>query len=118
MCERTVNLCRTFGGVGRSVDSVVVEENGTLGFVPTAFDAACVKAGYPIPYLCRTNTERKESRIRAQVAPPLSRRQFRFRDTPGTRKLVGQMQSWPLDERDDGIDALATGLRRVAELLQ
>jgi phage terminase large subunit-like protein len=117
MCLRSVELCREFGATGRLVDSVVVEENGTLGFIPQAFDAACVKAGYPIPYICRTNTDRKESRIRQQVAPPLSRRQIKFRRTPGGRKLVGQCQSFPHDEYDDVIDALATGLARVAELL-
>lgn len=117
MTERTIALCRAFGA-GRSVDSVIVEDNSTMGLLPQAFDAACVKLGYPIPYVCRTATERKENRIRARVAPPLSRRQFRFRRTAGARLLFGQLQSFPHDEHDDGPDALAMGLARVAELLQ
>lgn len=118
MTERTVRLTREFGAGGRPVDSVVVEENGTLGLLPQAFDAACAKLGYPIPYICRTNRDNKELRIRAWCGPPLSRRQLRFRRTAGGRMLVGQLQSWPLDSHDDAPDALATALRRVTELLQ
>lgn len=118
MTERTVSLCRRFAADGKPVDSVVIEDNSTLGFLPQALDAACAKLGYLIPYLCRTNTDRKENRIRQQVAPPLSRRQIRFRRTSGTRLLFGQLSSWPLDEHDDGPDVLSSALKRVAELLQ
>ena len=53
MCDRTVSLCRSFAaaGGGRLIDSVIVEENATMGLLPPAFDAACVKAHYMIPYL-------------------------------------------------------------------
>ena len=88
-----------------------------MGLLPPALDAAVSKANYLIPYLCRTNTDRKEFRIRYHCSPPLSRRQIRFRRTPGSRLLVGQLQSFPLDEHDDGADALAVALRRVAEML-
>jgi phage terminase large subunit-like protein len=119
MTERTVRLTREFGAYGgQPVDSVVVEENGTLGLLPPAFDAACAKLNFPIPYLCRVNRDNKEQRIRAWCGPPLSRRQLRFRRTAGGRMLVGQAQSWPQDEHDDAVDALATALRRVTELLQ
>jgi hypothetical protein len=30
---------------------------------------------------------------------------------------MGQLQSFPFDEHDDGPDALSTGLKRVAELI-
>lgn len=120
MCERTVLLTREFGKAGslRPVDSVIVEENGTLGLLPPALDAACAKHGFPVPYLCRTNRDQKEFRIRYWLAPPLSRRQIRFKRTPGARLLVGQAQSFPFSEHDDGIDSLATALRRVSEMLQ
>jgi phage terminase large subunit-like protein len=119
MTERTVRLTRDFGQTGgRPVDSVVVEENGTLGLLPQAFDAACAKLGFPIPYVCRTNRDNKELRIRAWCGPPLSRRQLRFRRSPGGRMLVGQLMEFPAGERDDGPDALAVALRRVTELLQ
>ena len=119
MTERTVRLTRDFGQTGgRPVDSVVVEENGTLGLLPQAFDAACAKLGFPIPYICRTNRDNKELRIRAWCGPPLSRRQLRFRRSPGGRMLVGQLMEFPQGSHDDAPDALATALRRVTELLQ
>jgi phage terminase large subunit-like protein len=118
MCDRTALLVRQFNAVGsRLVDSVFCEENGTMGLLQPAMDAAAVKAGLHIPYLLRSNTEGKEFRIRLQCGAPLSRFQLRFRNTPGARMLVGQLQSFPKDERDDGPDALASALRRVAELL-
>lgn len=119
MCERTAELTRRFSAEGgtRLVDSVVCEENGTLGLLKPALDAACVKLRVNVPYLLRTNTDKKEFRIRAQVSPPLSRGQLRFRRTAGGRHLVGDLQSFPRGEHDDSIDALATGLRRVSELL-
>jgi phage terminase large subunit-like protein len=118
MCERTVKLCQQFGSRGRIVDSVVVEENGTMGLIYPAMDHAAAKAKYVLPYICRNNSENKEFRIRSQCSPPLSRRQVRFRRTPGTRLGVGQLQSFPLDEHDDFADSLSTGLKRVAELLK
>lgn len=118
MCDRTVSLCRAFAAAGgQPVDSVICEENGTMGLLGPALDAACVRANCYLPYLLRTNSDNKEFRIRYYVGPPLSRRQLRFRRTAGARMLVGQLQSFPRDEYDDGPDALATGLRRVAELL-
>lgn len=117
MCDRTVELYREFSRFGRPVDSVMVEENATMGLFPPALEAACVRAGAAVPWMCRTNHDQKEFRIRYHVAPPLSRRQFRFRRTPGARMLVGQLRSFPFDEYDDCADALATGLRRVAEML-
>lgn len=119
MCERTAALVQRFNAAGgpRPVDSVVCEENGTMGLLQPALDAACVRTGVVIPYLLRTATDPKAFRIRAQVGPPLSRAQLRFRRTPGSRMLVEQLKSFPFADHDDGPDALATGLRRVAELL-
>jgi hypothetical protein len=118
MCDRAVQLARLFFlATGRAVDSVTIEDNATMGLLPPAIDAAAVKARYPIPYLCRASTGEKEWRIRAQVGPPLSRGQLRFRRSAGGRMLVSQLQGFPADEFDDGPDALATGLKRVGELL-
>ena len=119
MCDRTAELTRRFNAEGgpRPVDSVVCEENSTMGLLQPALDAASVKHRLLIPYLLRTNTDGKEFRIRFYVGPPLSRYQMRFRRSPGGRMLVGQIQSFPFDEHDDGPDALATGLRRLAEML-
>lgn len=119
MCNRTAALTRRFNAEGgsRLVDAVVCEENATMGLLEPALDAASVRAGVLIPYLLRTNTDNKEFRIRYYLGPPLSRYQIRFRRTPGSRMVVGQAQSFPYDEHDDGIDALASGLRCVAEML-
>lgn len=117
MCDRTVELAKSFGA-GRVVDSVVCEENGTMGFMGESLDAAMRRGQCWFPYLLRTNTDKKHTRVYTHVGPPLSRGQLRFRRTPGGRMLVGQLQSWPLgDDHDDGPDALATALRRVSELL-
>lgn len=117
MCDRTAQLTRQFNA-GRMVDSVVCEENATMGLLRPALDAAAVRNRVMVPYILRTNTDPKEFRIRYFVGPPLSRGQLRFRRTPGARTLVGQLQSFPHAEFDDAADALATALRRVAEMLQ
>ena len=116
--ERTAKLVKSFGKRGRPVDCVVVEENGTMGFMTQGFDAASKKHGVYIPYLCRTNSENKQVRIITQVEPPLSRRELRFKRGRHCDRLVGQLQSFPFDERDDGPDALSTGLAYLRQLIQ
>ena len=119
MCDRTAELTKLFNAQGgtRLVDVIACEENSTLGLLQPALDASSVKNKVNLPYILRTNTDKKEFRIRSQIGPPLSRRQFRFRRTHGGRTLVGDLQCFPHGEFDDSIDALATGLRSVAELL-
>jgi phage terminase large subunit-like protein len=120
MCERTAELVRRFNGApgSRPVDCVVAEENATMGLLEPALDAAMLRAKTIFPYVLRTNTDNKEFRIRWYCGPPLSRYQLRFRRSPGARLLVGQLQSFPHDEFDDGPDALAAGLRLIAEMLR
>lgn len=118
MCERAISFARLFAAhTGRPIDSLIVEDNATMGLLPQALDAACAKLQYPAPWLCRPSMDAKDSRIQSQIGPPLSRYQLRFRRTAGGRKLVGQIQGYPRDEFDDGPDALATGLKRMAELI-
>lgn len=119
MCERTARLTAQFNAAAgtRLVDSVACEDNGTMGLLKPALDAAAVKLRVHIPYDLRTATEGKEFRIRAQVGPPLARGQLRFKRGPGARILVEQLRNFPHDDHDDGPDALASGLKRVAELL-
>jgi hypothetical protein len=117
MCDRLVAQCRSFGEKGRRVDNIICEDNGTMGFMPAALDAAAVRCHFLIPYLCRLSMGQKEFRIMHQLQEPLRRRQIRFRRTPGCRILVGQIRGWPFDAFDDGPDALSTGLRRIAEML-
>ncbi|MCI0703575.1 MAG: hypothetical protein L0241_21045 [Planctomycetia bacterium] len=117
MTDRTVALTRLFAATGRQVDSVVCEENGTMGFMASALEAAATKARCWFPWMCRTNTDNKQFRIRQQISVPLSRKQLRFRRTVGGRMLVEQLQTFPFSDHDDGCDALAVALGRVAELL-
>ena len=57
----------------------------------------------------------KEVRIR-RLGDPLSRRQMRFRRTPGTRILVEQLKQFPCASHDDGPDALEMARRVAIEL--
>jgi hypothetical protein len=57
------------------------------------------------------NWENKIVRIRATLTPYLAKRNFRFRDTPGTRLLVEQLKGFPSCKYDDGPDALELGVR-------
>lgn len=116
MVERTVSLFKTFSA-GRVVDSVYAEENGTMGLLKEHFDIAAARANVYLPYKLVNNTENKDSRIRQALSTPLARKQLRFRRTAGCRMLVAQLREWPNSDHDDGPDALASGLRRVAELL-
>lgn len=118
MCERAVNGCRAFHvATGRPIDSLVIEDNATMGLLPSQLAQACAKLQYAANWSCRASTANKNQRIMAWVGPPLSRRQLRFRRTPGARMLVGQCQSFPSAEFDDGPDALASGLKRLTELM-
>ena len=65
----------------------------------------------------RTQGVAKEVRIR-RLGPYLSRGEFRFRDTPGTRLLVEQLQAFPNGEHDDGPDGLDMAVRLVRSLLE
>lgn len=62
------------------------------------------------------NTENKLLRIRATLTPHLSRHEFRFRDTPGTRLLVEQLKGFPSCKYDDGPDALEMSVRLMHDL--
>lgn len=73
-------------------------------------------AGIMVPlYKMTTGGTPKEVRIR-RLTPYLSQKQFRFRDTPGTRRLVRQLQEFPVGEHDDGPDALEYALRLAVHL--
>ena len=41
---------------------------------------------------------------------------IRFRNTPGTREMVDQLQAFPDGDHDDGPDALEMALRLLCEL--
>ncbi len=117
MVARLVALSKWFSSWGKSVGSVLVEDNGTMGLFPPVLEAECVRQSHLMPWVCRNNTQNKEYRIRFALQAPLSRRQIRFRRTASGRMLVAQVQAFPFGEHDDGPDALASGLTRVGEML-
>lgn len=119
MVERAVRWAQTMHRTtNRPVDSLIVEDNATMGLLPAQLEATCARLNYAANWTVRTATENKNQRIMAWVGPPLSRRQLRFRRTAGSKLLMGQLASWPGDEFDDAPDALALALKRVTELMQ
>ncbi len=75
-------------------------------------------AGMSLPIWPMNNWENKIVRIRATLTPYLSRGEFRFRDTPGTRLLVEQLRSFPACTHDDGPDALELAVRLMRDIYQ
>lgn len=74
------------------------------------------KLGIQLPlYKMLTGGIPKEVRIR-RLTPYLAHGQIRFRDTPGTRLLVQQLQSFPIADHDDGPDALEYAIRLAIRL--
>lgn len=113
MCARVVAAAKEFGRVGRPVDEVILEDNGTMGLIRVAMELAT--GSQLLRWRCLTQTDPKPLRIRA-VAPYLSRGQVKVRNTPGGRKLVEQWRDFPFGSHDDGPDAVATGVTRLEQL--
>jgi predicted phage terminase large subunit-like protein len=79
---------------------------------------AAEKAGFPLRlYMVHTESVKKEVRIR-RLTPLLTAGKIRFRNTPGTRLLVRQMQEFPTGDHDDGPDALEQAKRLGDRLLE
>jgi len=113
MCARTVRIAADFAPPPHRCDSIVLEDNGTLGLLRAAMDVT--PGSKLLPWECLTNSGRKDVRIRA-VGPYLTRRQIRVRNTPGGRLLVQQWMEFPFGSHDDLPDAVATGLIRLEQL--
>ena len=64
--------------------------------------------------LVPTNSLQKEVRIR-RLTRFLISKMFRFRDTPGTRLLVQQLESFPHGQHDDGPDAAELAVRLAVQ---
>jgi hypothetical protein len=77
------------------------------------------KNGLGLPVWPLDNRDNKLIRIRATLTPYLSRHEFRFRNTPGTRLLIEQLRGFPLPKiHDDGPDALEMAVRLMREVFQ
>lgn len=111
MIARAIRLAKDFG----PVDSIVLEDNATMGLLQVEMARQCREAGVLLPWECLTQTQDKRPRI-LRADPYLSRKQIRVRNTPGGRLLVNQWRDTPFAEHDDAADAVGTALRRL-ELL-
>jgi phage terminase large subunit-like protein len=69
-----------------------------------------------LPLYGINNFDHKEVRIRT-IGPFLAKRELRFRDTPGCRKLVQQLRDFPAGDYVDGPDALEMCLKMLLFLL-
>lgn len=73
-------------------------------------------AGFTMPvYKMLTGGVSKEVRIR-RLSADVTRKNFRFRATPGTRLLVRQLQDFPVADHDDGPDGLEYARRLAVHL--
>jgi hypothetical protein len=93
--------------------------NQDLAFTPL-LDQASAKA-HLAPLTSRlwtiNNHVAKINRI-YRLGPAIQRKQFVFRESPGNRVLLSQLQSFPLnDSHDDGPDALEMSVRLLTEFL-
>lgn len=92
---------------------LVVESNQYHGFLERQMEReSLARFGVRVPVWPIQNTEPKIMRIR-RIGPYLANRELRFRNTPGCRKLVDELQDFPLAEHDDGPDALEMALRML-----
>lgn len=80
------------------------------------FVRATAATGFSLPlYKMLTGNVPKDVRIR-RLSGYITRQKIRFRNTPGTRLLVQQLQTFPVGDFDDGPDALEYALRLAIRL--
>lgn len=98
--------------------AVGIESNMWQVMLADALYNASRATGMGLPIWPMLNWENKIVRIRATLTPYLSRHEFKFRDTPGTRMLVEQLRLFPQGEYDDGPDALELAVRLMRDVFQ
>jgi predicted phage terminase large subunit-like protein len=99
-------------------EAVGVESNMWQVLLADELYAQSKASGMALPVWPMNNWENKLVRIRATLTPYLSRGEFRFRDTPGTRLLVEQLRGFPACKYDDGPDALELAVRVMRDVFQ
>lgn len=96
-------------------DAFAIECNQFQQLFAVLIGHAARERGVPVPVVELNNSVPKSVRLR-RLGPYLHRRQLRFRDTPGTRLLVQQLQEFPEGEHDDGPDSVEMALRLLLDL--
>lgn len=108
--ETALEIDRTWRPAGMAVETNQFQELLATEIVRLGNERGVMPPVYMID-----NRVNKDVRIR-RLTPWLSRGLIRFRDTPGTRLLVEQLQQFPAGEHDDGPDALEMALRLLGDL--
>jgi predicted phage terminase large subunit-like protein len=93
-----------------------IESNQFLQLFSVLFDLKAKARNMLMPIVEIENRDPKVVRIR-RLGPYLCQRKIRFRNTPGTRLLVQQLQEFPEGASDDGPDAAEMALRIMDEML-
>lgn len=101
----------------RPAEAFTIETNcfQELLKIPLEKSVKAKNAALRLPLVEVVNTVKKEVRIRRHT-PYLSARQYRFRNTAGTRLLVDQLKKFPFADHDDGGDMLEILLRTLIQL--
>jgi predicted phage terminase large subunit-like protein len=93
---------------------VGIEANVFQSLFALEFQRQCADRGIThFAVMLLNNTSNKDWRI-GRLGSYLMRRQFRFRNSPGCRRLVQQLREFPLSAHDDGPDALEMAMRTLA----
>jgi len=110
MVARAIDFA-TITGFGK-LDSLVVEENGTLGMITPEFERQLAERGVLLPLESVIQSVNKIVRVR-RLGIYFARNRIRFRNTPHTRLLVDQLRDFPGGTHDDAPDALELAVRRL-----
>ena len=92
ICDTVIDLARWF-----KPSAVGIESNmWQVMLADQLYEKSKGKNGLGLPVWPLDNRDNKLIRIRATLTPYLSRHEFRFRNTPGTRLLIEQLRGFPL----------------------
>ena len=107
--QEAVELCREFRPMFLGIEGNAWQKLLAEFVEPALLDAKL----FDIMPCMLDNRANKLLRIR-RLDRWLRARHLHFRRTPGSRLLVGQLQEFPLDEHDDGPDALEMAVQLLA----
>lgn len=101
-----------------SSERVGVEENAFQFLLADIYERYCAEIGVVmVPVELMNNTVNKNIRI-SRLGPLLKRGKIHVRDNAGGRRLVQQMQEFPIGDHDDGPDALEMAIRLIRTIIQ